>query len=299
LFHAESDREIPTINNVNHSTVGFIDTTLPQPGYSYGHGARNLQAWPLNAFPSVAKLALMVENIARNHDISNTEKASWTDTYWNIGVNVVLYRNGRDHIGFHADDDQGKTVIFTVIIQSNYARRIVIKSTDESVRYDLFLQGGDAYCMDGEMQQHYKHGVPRVTSKEHVDEKRIVLVFRRGRKKMILRDTGQSMSNLQPTPPPLPRCFGQLHGMFEGHVYSMNELRNKFNAHSNAQMGVSGNKTDGCDSIIITHRQGTGYDAKEEPWHDFLYTGVQLSFGGLRINKTIEMHQVIRVCHSS
>ena len=34
--------------------------------------------------------------------------------YWNIGVDVVYYRNGKDRIGFHGDDDQGDVMNLAV-----------------------------------------------------------------------------------------------------------------------------------------------------------------------------------------
>jgi hypothetical protein len=87
--------------------------TTPQPGYSYGQGARSLKALPQNNVPCVAQLGATLENMARHHDISSTGSANAMDTHWNISVNVVLYRSGKDHIGLHTDNDQGKTVIFT------------------------------------------------------------------------------------------------------------------------------------------------------------------------------------------
>jgi hypothetical protein len=80
LLHAEAKMDTNT---------RVFDTTMPQPGYGYGRGARSLKARPLNDFPLAAKLAGTVDEMARHHDISSTKTASTMETYWNIGANVV------------------------------------------------------------------------------------------------------------------------------------------------------------------------------------------------------------------
>jgi 2OG-Fe(II) oxygenase superfamily len=279
LLHAEATRDVHSSSNDTD-----LDTTTPQPGYGYGRGARSLKARPLNDFPLVTQLAATVEEMARHHDITSTKTASTTETYWNIGANVVCYRDGRDHIGLHADKDQGENVIFTVIAQSSYSRRIVIQSKAKDVLYELFLRAGDGYCMDGTMQQHFLHGLPPVKSQQYQNEPRIVIVFRRGQKKMIKRDTGRPVTSLAPRTPLPRRRFGHLIGMDEGHVYTMKQLK-ELHAHSNPQAGVSGNKTEGCDSIVVSHEQQGLGDDEQDSLFEFSYTGVQRNFGGLRLDQ--------------
>ena len=76
---------------------------------------------------------------------------------WNIGVNPVLYRDGKDKMGYHADDDQGETKILTVVVESPSSPRrvrIKVKGSHELEHGDeeleLYLGAGDAYEMDGE-----------------------------------------------------------------------------------------------------------------------------------------------------
>jgi alkylated DNA repair dioxygenase AlkB len=81
------------------------------------------------------------------------------ECFWNIGVNPVLYRDGRDHMGFHADNDQGEELILSVLVSSpeNATRRVRVREIrpkgksaqkgDEEL--ELFLDAGDAYSMDG------------------------------------------------------------------------------------------------------------------------------------------------------
>ena len=88
---------------------------------------------------------------------NSTAEACGLKEGWNIGCDVILYRNFRDAIGAHADDTQGETVILCVIIASEAvantkhgirALKVVVKTTgDEEF---LILAGpGDAYEMDG------------------------------------------------------------------------------------------------------------------------------------------------------
>jgi hypothetical protein len=108
--------------------------------------------------------------------------------------------------------------------------------------------------MDRVMQQHFLHGLPAVQLQQYQNEPRIVIVFRCGQQKMIKRNTGQPVTSLAPRLLPLPRVFGHLVGMKEGYVYTMKQLK-ELNAHSNAQAGVSGNKTEGWDSITISRER--------------------------------------------
>jgi SAD/SRA domain/2OG-Fe(II) oxygenase superfamily len=294
LLHAEAKMD----TNTRSRTDEVFDTTTPQPGYGYGRGARSLKARPLNDFPLVAKLAGTVEEMARHHDISSTKTASTMETYWNIGANVVCYRDGRDHIGLHADNDQGENVILQLLLNLATVGASSSKARTRMFCTSCFCAPGMVTAWTGAMQQHFSHGLPAVKSQQYQNKPRIVIVFRRGQQKMIKCDTGRPVTSLAPRLLPLPRVFGHLAGLKEGYVYSMKQLK-EMNAHSNTQAGVSGNKTEGCNSIIISRKQqGDGGDD-----HDcllkFLYTGVQRNFGGLHLDQSIALGLPVRVVHSS
>ena len=53
------------------------------------------------------------------------------------------------------DNDQGERLILAVVIDAPEIniRKVEIRSKDETIV--LYLQRGDAYAMDGEMQKHY------------------------------------------------------------------------------------------------------------------------------------------------
>ena len=119
-------------------------------GYQY-HGTK-MKPFPLSFIPEVEKLTTDIE--------------SYMAIEWNIGVHVIMYRDGTDKMGWHADDTQGESLILTVVLESptvimksdvrNSCRPVLIKTKwnkhdktvgDEFIR--LFPSQGDAYMMDG------------------------------------------------------------------------------------------------------------------------------------------------------
>lgn len=64
-------------------------------GYAY-HGIR-MKALPIDLVPEVASYA---RELAALYDLP--------DDRWDIGVDLIAYRDGEDSIGWHADDTQGK-----------------------------------------------------------------------------------------------------------------------------------------------------------------------------------------------
>jgi hypothetical protein len=85
----------------------------------------------------------------------------------------------------------------------------------------LWLQAGDAYEMDREMQKHYQHSVPKDTKQVgQVKMRRIVLVFRYGTEQYYNRDTGRQLETLHSRDVSLRYCIGRVPGLEEGMVYS-------------------------------------------------------------------------------
>ena len=80
---------------------------------------------------------------------------------FNIGAHVVCYRDGNDSIGWHADDTQGETLIFSVVLSShNCTRSVKVRPSKNKASAYNKLQDGDeeiilsvgerdAYLMDG------------------------------------------------------------------------------------------------------------------------------------------------------
>ena len=94
---------------------------------------------------------------ARDDNPSNSKDNNKSHaSYWDVGVNPVLYRDGDDGIGMHADDDQGEKLILTVNVKSpKTTRHVVIRPKNfknvenGDAQLELFLNAGDAYSMDG------------------------------------------------------------------------------------------------------------------------------------------------------
>lgn len=152
------------------------DFSRSQPGYEYAR--IKMKARPLSTCPHLEKLSM---DIGRLRNVQ----------HWDIGIHTVLYRDMNDAMGDHADDDQGETKIFCVLVETPPTPRVVRvnvfrKLTQSSIHRDsngrrlhirqdgdeiieLYLERGDAYEMDGIMQHSYSHGVPRspVSANKH------------------------------------------------------------------------------------------------------------------------------------
>jgi len=98
-----------------------------------------------------------------------------------VGFNHMLanrYRDGRDSMGWHADDEAelgGDPVVATVSLGAT--RRFALKprlSTDGRGQV-LDLGSGSLVIMGGTCQRHYVHGIPRQAD---VRDERISLTFR-------------------------------------------------------------------------------------------------------------------------
>ena len=55
-----------------------------------------MKALPIDLVPEVASYA---KELARHYNLPNDE--------WDIGVDMIAYRDGDDSIGWHSDDTQG------------------------------------------------------------------------------------------------------------------------------------------------------------------------------------------------
>ena len=95
-------------------------------------------------------------------------------------VLVNLYRDGRDSMGMHSDDEPelgANPVVASLSLGA--VRRFVLEPKKKSARrvgrYELALGNGALLVMAGSCQHHYRHGVPK---DEHCRSERINLTFR-------------------------------------------------------------------------------------------------------------------------
>ncbi|KAH8075621.1 SET domain-containing protein [Aureococcus anophagefferens] len=208
--------------------------------YQY-HGV-TMRARPIAEVPSVAQLA-------------DKCSAAFGGTPWNVGVDVVCYRDGRDSCGWHADDTQGETLVLAVVLESvGGPRRVQLRPkqpphrapggapkrkkvrrsyahvgeaplADGDEELELWVGAGDAYSMDRGVQVGYEHAVPKVPPKDTGVRKRVVAILREGDRKAAGAeafddaDTGLANASLEP---PDRWDFDKLGGRF-GHVDGIRE----------------------------------------------------------------------------
>ncbi len=111
---------------------------------------------------------------------------------FNIGVDVLVYRNGLDSCGWHADDTQGESCVSCVILESRAPRVVkfrpkvmkgnTLRPGDEQL--ELWISQSDAYDFDGISQVGYEHCLPKRHSNK---QRRICAVLRAGITKRVLR----------------------------------------------------------------------------------------------------------------
>jgi alkylated DNA repair dioxygenase AlkB len=115
----------------------------------------------------------------------------WPDALWplrkrlrsELGVDcnsvlANLYRDGRDRMGWHSDDERALGVRPLIASLSlGASRRFVLKRRDDpSVKLTLELPHGSLLLMGGDTQAHYKHALPATAKPISA---RINLTFRR------------------------------------------------------------------------------------------------------------------------
>jgi alkylated DNA repair dioxygenase AlkB len=83
------------------------------------------------------------------------------ETTWN-SLLLNYYRDGRDSIGFHADDESelgANPVIGSISLGAK--RRFVLKHPASGEKREFNLPHGSLLVMGGASQHHWRHGVPK------------------------------------------------------------------------------------------------------------------------------------------
>jgi alkylated DNA repair dioxygenase AlkB len=78
------------------------------------------------------------------------------------GPQLVYYRDGRDSMGFHRDDELrwlDRTIIAGLALGAT--RPFVLRSIRDRTEHALSIAGGDLYVMGGRCQADWLHGVPK------------------------------------------------------------------------------------------------------------------------------------------
>ena len=90
------------------------------------------------------------------------------------------YRDGRDSMGMHSDDEPelGPRPIVASLSLGETRRFVFVRKTAPETRHSLLLDHGALLVMGGRFQHTYRHGVPK-TAAAHRQSERISLTFRR------------------------------------------------------------------------------------------------------------------------
>ena len=276
------------------------DDASSQPGYIY-HGIK-MKALPISLVPEVASYA---EELAEKYNLQ----------HWDIGVDMIIYKDGNDSIGWHSDDTQGETVVLCVVVEAPGEVRPLYIRPNKKVRplrkgdeeIQLFIAEGDGYDMDGFMQQHYEHSLPKKTKN---NSHRLVLIFRQGSASLVPKDSGVSIidedlckgkewnvvsaiTKLRPKTDTV--MFGHPMNVFVGECYARRYLWSTF-AHRADQRGINGNIKDGSDSIVVSRQD---FAVREEDGLSWLrYTSSRRQGGGA-LCKSYQTKKPVRVFRSS
>jgi len=81
------------------------------------------------------------------------------------GPSLVYYRDGRDSMGLHRDDELrwlDKTIITGLAFGAT--RPFVLQGVRDGTMHELSIAGGDLYVMGGRCQADWRHGVPKLES---------------------------------------------------------------------------------------------------------------------------------------
>ena len=171
-----------------HVMLSSSSRRRPTLGYSY-HGVK-MRPLPIDLVPEF-------EGLAKDY----AERFELPQNKWSIGVDLIVYRDGKDSIGWHADDTQAENCVLAVVIESDGIRPVCIRPNkkvkdleegDEEV--ELYPGQGDGYELDAGCQQGYEHALPK---RKEVKARRMVAIFRQGESMRIakLRLMKHDMSN--------------------------------------------------------------------------------------------------------
>jgi hypothetical protein len=124
--HRVQNQWEPCLQFMMHEKVTEDTVGSPQPGYSYVRSVV-MKALRLAKFPVTQALSDQLEELFRcdaPKDMKSDENAT-EKGFFNIGVHALLYRGGRDAMGFHADDDHEESLIVTTIVMQDCGRTIL------------------------------------------------------------------------------------------------------------------------------------------------------------------------------
>lgn len=136
-----------------------LSAWIADDGVSYRYSGRNRTVHPWNE--TLALLRARVEEVSG---------ATFN------GVLVNLYRNGNDHMGWHADDERSlgsDPIIASVSLGAS--RRFDFRHRETNETVTTLLTHGSLLVMSGAVQSRWKHRIPKTAK---ISAPRINLTFR-------------------------------------------------------------------------------------------------------------------------
>jgi alkylated DNA repair dioxygenase AlkB len=131
----------------------------PGVAYSYSGTTHVARGWPPLLFPLRARLSREL-GVAFN------------------GVLANRYRDGRDSMGWHSDDERElgpRPVIASISLGAQRRFRMRHRTRKDLETLDLPLEHGSLLVMKGQTQRHWRHCLPKTA---RCSEERINLTFR-------------------------------------------------------------------------------------------------------------------------
>jgi SAD/SRA domain len=228
-------------------------------------------------------------------------KFGLSNNQWNIGCHLVIYRDGKDSINWHADDTQGEDMVLSLTVDGPDDTRSIcfqpantkaLQDLDEQI--ELFPRPGDAYSMDAGVQHGYVHAMLKTGKAGYESGKRMAIIFRNGLQKHNMEDNGKIVEDYKPRTRVQYIFGGMANVLTEGECYSREALMD-MGAHLNDRGNIDGNKTDGCPSIIVCFMRRR-WD--QDHFHFLTYEAGDHS-RPLAMLKSYHDHKPIRVFRSS
>jgi hypothetical protein len=263
---------------------------IAEGGSGFQYGRVKVGSNPLETLPVISKLA---EKMAFKFGLHNSQ--------WNIGCHLVIYRDGKDSINWHADDTQGEDMVLSLTVDGPDDTRAIcfqpantkeLQDLDEQI--ELFPRPGDAYSMDAGVQHGYVHAMLKTPKGDYENGKRMAIIFRNGLQKHNMEDNGKIVEDYKPRTRVQYIFGGMLNVLTEGECYSREALMD-MGAHLNDRGNIDGNKTDGCPSIIVCFMRRR-WD--QDHFHFLTYEAGDHS-RPLAMLKSYHDHKPIRVFRSS
>lgn len=149
-----------------HEDVTLYSKTYPLPrltawygerGYTYSGISASIRPWT----DALLEIKNKIENVSK---------------YSFDGVLLNLYRNGRDSVSWHSDDEPSLRQDEIASVSFGETRIFKMKSKTTNDKFEIPLNNGDLLIMKGDTQKKWLHSIPK-TGK--ITGERINLTFRK------------------------------------------------------------------------------------------------------------------------